>query len=51
MAPATDSKMPDAKLPNPRKNHLLATLADAEWQRWHPFLDYVELPLGHVRNH
>lgn len=48
MASATDSKMPDAKAPNPRKNRLLATLADAEWQRWHPLLEYVELPLGHV---
>ncbi|MBC7647499.1 MAG: Crp/Fnr family transcriptional regulator [Vitreoscilla sp.] len=40
--------MPDAKAPNPRKNHLLAVLADAEWQRWEPLLEYVELPLGHV---
>ena len=33
---------------NPRKNHLLAALAGAEWQRWQPLLEFVELPLGHV---
>ena len=33
---------------NPRKNHLLASLADDEWQRWLPLLEHVELPLGHV---
>ncbi len=33
---------------NPKKNHLLAALADKEWQRWQPLLEYVELPLGHV---
>ena len=33
---------------NPRKNHLLASLASTEWQRWEPLLEQVELPLGHV---
>ena len=33
---------------NPRKNHLLAALAGAEWQRWQPLLEHVEMPLGHV---
>jgi len=33
---------------DPRTNHLLAALPDAEWQRWHPSLESVELPLGHV---
>ena len=33
---------------NPKKNHLLASLADAEWQRWKPLLEPVEMPLGHV---
>ena len=33
---------------NPKKNHLLASLADAEWQRWKPLLEHVEMPLGHV---
>lgn len=30
------------------KNHLLASLPDAEWQRWLPHLELVHLPLGHV---
>ncbi|MBC7620377.1 MAG: Crp/Fnr family transcriptional regulator [Candidatus Saccharibacteria bacterium] len=34
--------------PNPKKNHLLASLAGDEWQRWLPLLEHVELPLGHV---
>ena len=33
---------------NPRQNHLLASLPDAEWQRWLPNLEHVDLPLGHV---
>ena len=33
---------------DPRTNHLLAALPDTEWQRWHPSLEFVELPLGHV---
>ncbi|QDL36759.1 Crp/Fnr family transcriptional regulator [Rhodoferax sediminis] len=37
----TDSR--DAK-----KNHLLAALPDAEWQRWLPQLEWVEMPLGEV---
>ncbi len=28
------------------QNHLLASLPPAEWQRWMPFLEPVELPLG-----
>ncbi|MBP6251205.1 MAG: Crp/Fnr family transcriptional regulator [Rubrivivax sp.] len=38
MAPASD----------PRQNQLLAALPDAEWQRWLPQLEAVELPLGQV---
>jgi len=34
--------------PEFRKNHLLAALPEAEWQRWHSQLEAVELPLGHV---
>ncbi|MDM0049975.1 Crp/Fnr family transcriptional regulator [Variovorax sp. J22R115] len=34
--------------PEPRKNHLLGTLPDAEWQRWLPQLEAVEMPLGQV---
>lgn len=33
---------------NPRQNKLLACLSDAEWQRWGPQLELVELPLGKV---
>ena len=38
--------MPTA--PEPRKNQLLAALPDAEWQRWLPQLEPVEMPLGQV---
>jgi len=38
--------MPTA--PEPRRNHLLAALPDAEWQRWLPQLEMVEMPLGQV---
>jgi CRP-like cAMP-binding protein len=31
-----------------RQNQLLAALPDAEWQRWQPHLDRVELPMGQV---
>jgi CRP-like cAMP-binding protein len=34
--------------PDPTENHLLAALPDAEWQRWLPQLERVELPLGQV---
>jgi CRP-like cAMP-binding protein len=33
---------------DPRQNHLLAALPDAEWQRWEPQLEMIELPLGKV---
>ena len=33
---------------DPRKNHLLAALPDAEWQRWRSQLEAVDLPLGKV---
>jgi CRP-like cAMP-binding protein len=33
---------------DPRTNHLLAALPLAEWQRWQPQLEAVELPLGQV---
>ncbi|SFH66724.1 cAMP-binding domain of CRP or a regulatory subunit of cAMP-dependent protein kinases [Collimonas sp. OK307] len=36
------------KPPDPRKNHLLAALPYAEWQRWLPQLEAVEMPLGQV---
>jgi CRP-like cAMP-binding protein len=34
--------------PGPSENHLLAVLPDAEWQRWLPHLERVEMPLGQV---
>ena len=44
--------MPAQSLPSPaadpRKNQLLAALPRAEWQRWQPQLEAVELPLGEV---
>jgi len=33
---------------NPRSNHLLASLPAAEWQRWLPHLQHVDMPLGQV---
>lgn len=33
---------------DPRQNQLLAVLAPAEWERWEPHLECVELPLGRV---
>jgi len=37
-----------ALIVDPRHNHLLAALPDAEWQRWLPQLQWIELPLGKV---
>lgn len=34
--------------PDPKKNQLLAALPDAEWQRWAPQLEWVDMPLGQV---
>ena len=34
--------------PDPKKNHLLASLPEAESQRWFPQLELVEMPLGQV---
>jgi len=31
-----------------KKNHLLASLPDAEWERWSPMLERVDMPLGQV---
>jgi len=33
---------------NPKTNHLLAALPVADWQRWVPHLELIELPLGKV---
>lgn len=34
--------------PDPKANRLLAALPEAEWQRWLPELEPIELPLGRV---
>ncbi|MEO8673668.1 MAG: Crp/Fnr family transcriptional regulator [Tahibacter sp.] len=36
------------RCPDPRKNQLLAALPAAEWARWLPALEAVEMPLGEV---
>ena len=41
-------KTSDLKTLEPKKNRLLAAINGAEWQRWQPLLEPVELPLGHV---
>jgi len=33
---------------DPRRNRLLATLPEAELQRWLPHLEFVDLHLGEV---
>ena len=33
---------------DPRKNKLLAALPEAEWERWLPQLEWVDMPLGQV---
>lgn len=40
--------LPPGKPPDPRDNWLLAALADAEWNRWLPSLELVDLPLAKV---
>jgi CRP-like cAMP-binding protein len=32
----------------PKRNHLLAALPDADWLRWLPLLERVELPYGRI---
>ena len=33
---------------NPKSNHLLAALPEAEWARWLPHLEWLNMPLGEV---
>ena len=33
---------------DPRQNQLLASLSEADWARWQPHLEWVDLPLGKV---
>ena len=37
-----------AKFSEARSNHLVAALPEAEWKRWQPLLEAVEMPLGQV---
>ena len=37
-----------ATRPDPRQNHLLAALPVADWERWLPALEPVDMPLGEV---
>ena len=34
--------------PDPKTNQLLAALPDAEWERWRPLIESVDMPLGQV---
>ena len=38
----------DSRPPDRRTNHLLAALPEAEWQRWLPELESIDMPLGQV---
>jgi CRP-like cAMP-binding protein len=40
--------MPAVPEPDPKQNHLLATLPEAEYQRWFPQLEWIDMPLGQV---
>jgi len=33
---------------DPKRNHILAALPPAEWTRWKPLLEWVDMPLGEV---
>jgi CRP-like cAMP-binding protein len=46
--PDTPQNSVKAFFAEPTENHLLAALPDAEWQRWLPQLERVEMPLGQV---
>jgi len=37
-----------ATRPDPRQNHLLAALPNADWARWLPALEPVDMPLGKI---
>ncbi|RYF43613.1 MAG: Crp/Fnr family transcriptional regulator [Comamonadaceae bacterium] len=37
-----------AREPDPRQNHLLASLPAPDWARWEPLLEPCELPLGEI---
>ena len=39
---------PQRLAPDARQNRLLASLPEADWQRWRPLLEPIAMPLGHV---
>ena len=48
MSPATTLSSANSRSPDRRTNYLLAALPDAEWQRWLPELEAIDMPLGQV---
>ncbi len=38
---------PQRLAPDARQNRLLASLPEADWQRWRPLLEPIAMPLGH----
>src|SRR6202451_1692535 len=40
--------MPLSRTADLNKNHLFASLPEAEWMRWSPLLEHVRMPLGEV---
>lgn len=48
MAVSKKPQISASKVQDPRANQLLAALPDAEWQRWLPQLEWVDMPLGLV---
>ena len=40
--------VPEPKVPDPKRNHLLAALPEAESERWLSKLEWVAMPLGNV---
>lgn len=47
-APAHPVAAEATRKPDPRQNLLLAAMPEAVWERWHPQLELVDLPLGKV---
>ncbi len=48
MPTAQQARQPSNPQPDPKSNHLLAALPPAEWDRWQPQLELVDMPLGQV---
>jgi len=42
------SRLPQGLAPDPRQNRLLASLPEADWQRWQPLLEPIAMPQGKV---